>query len=52
MLTVLARWLADGQLLARSKKWLHHFDNYERQQAQQVDIYTFMLVYDLKYELM
>lgn len=38
---MLARWLADGQL-ALSKKWLHHFDNYERKQAQLVDIQPFM----------
>lgn len=52
MLTVLAHWLADGQLLAHSKKWLHHFDNYERQQAQLIDIQPFMsLVYELIYKL-
>lgn len=41
MLTVLARWLGDGQLLALSKKWLHHFDNYERQHAQLNNIQPF-----------
>lgn len=39
---VLARWLADGHLLAFSKKWLHHFDNYERQEAQLVGIEPYM----------